>query len=468
MMQKSKIYIFLSLFYIVGIFLWFNKGFKVASLFLLAPILAYVILNYTCSVTILLPIIVYLPEYKFLAGFSYKVLLITFMAFILLIRKLSAREPVFPPKFLYLISPYILFLAWIFIASLRHYNGFNPVFFRHNYLNLFPQAMMLYMLSVCIDSWRKLEILSLMILIVGIWMSLLGFGEIGGIGNLIHYFNPKLQFLRVNSKLIRASSRFNIPVTYSYTIMMIALFAFVLFLKYKEATFKLFRFIAFLSAVIAFAGLSTAITRSSNLGAVIGIIVPFFFAKLGKHKIIFSVKMLLLFLVIFPVLSIVANYFYVYLKEPNAIGRYTLFISGLKIAAKHPFWGIGPINYPSEAFQFALEAEGLPYLSTAVRTTSHNQFVLIFSFYGLPGLCFLLWFCHRLFNLITKALISSDNRARSWGLSILSVFSAFVFTSGYHNSGFFITHDRLVWIFVAMPLIVLNIMTQKTDDLSEL
>ena len=162
-MQKSKIYIFLSLFYIVGIFLWFNKGFKVASLFLLAPILAYVIFNYTCSVTILLPIIVYLPEYKFLAGFSYKVLLITFMAFILLIRKLSAREPVFPPKFLYLISPYILFLAWIFIASLRHYNGFNPVFFRHNYLNLFPQAMMLYMLSVCIDSWRKLEILSLMI-----------------------------------------------------------------------------------------------------------------------------------------------------------------------------------------------------------------------------------------------------------------------------------------------------------------
>ena len=146
--------------------------------------------------------------------------------------------------------------------------------------------------------------------------------------------------------------------------------------------------------------------------------------------------------------------------EYSAQARLPLFIAAFWTGITHPL-GTGRGMYREVAGSFYEMVENLPSASAVLRHTTHNQFLNMLGYYGLPGLVLLIMFYVFLFRLlrVSKSYGVSHPFLNGARIGFLGAFTGYLVNSSFHNAGPFIG-DPFNWYFVGLALAVKKVAIQ--------
>lgn len=229
---------------------------------------------------------------------------------------------------------------------------------------------------------------------------------------------------------IAGLSYFNIQL--AYQIVFIFPIALMAYHCYKKKVYLFSCLIIFLAGVLS-------CSRSCWISMLVVLLLYAWKFRYDLPVNVFKLKYL------FGFLALVLLLFSVFPFRPVGIsGRVSLVAYSFYVVWHEPF-GVGPFHYFDRAWEFRQKIKDLAYESYFVeRYTSHNQFLLIMVYYGLPVLCLLL---------LCTFFMLRDSFLVCFGLFL--GFVGFVVNSCFHNGGLFLG-DPLVFLLLGEVVVLLQ------------
>ena len=254
---------------------------------------------------------------------------------------------------------------------------------------------------------------------------------------------------------IAGLAAFSVPLAYQISATIPLLFGLLISRSPSRA-----KKIMWVILIILIIGLMLTGSRSSFIGVPLGLIAIALVSS-GKNRLS---KAFLLFLVAIIGYVVIALHFAprFLMMDAAALARVPLTLATLGIALNYPL-GTGLGGFTAAAAEIFPQVAHLPGAELVLVTTSHNQFLNVLGYYGIPGFFLLVVFYVVLFKGLKTLRSRSTGNQFLTGMQIglLGSFIAYVVESSFHNAGPFIG-DPVHWYFIGIAL-ALDRITRKID-----
>ena len=124
--------------------------------------------------------------------------------------------------------------------------------------------------------------------------------------------------------------------------------------------------------------------------------------------------------------------------------------------------------YIQEAEKYYSKVKSLESSEVVLTETSHNHYLRIFSYYGIPGFFLAMWFLWKIIRIERSLLkFAHDPFLKGIGLGSIGLFVGYILNTSFHNAGFF-GGDNFFWYIVGILLAAYNIVSREKDRIQEL
>lgn len=224
-------------------------------------------------------------------------------------------------------------------------------------------------------------------------------------------------------------------------------------------------YIKVVTAIIVIALLAN-FTRSAIGGAIAGGITIFLLTKERKKKhisIFVAIIMLLIAGIYASNITLKSYSRALTLQDSSALGRLPLFKLGFVIAKNNPL-GVGSGHiYMQEAKKYYSKVKSLEASKVVLTQTSHNHYLLILSYYGIPGFFLAMWFLWKITSMGRSLLNLAPNPfLKGIGLGSIGFFVGYILNTSFHNAGFF-KGDNFFWYVLGIILAAYNIVSRESE-----
>jgi hypothetical protein len=456
-LNKDKLLIYfiylvaISLAILIGISIpqW-NRLFLILSITLILAISIYPIIILLMSV--LLDFwITYTPHFRIL-GFPIRNYLILYLVMIIFITiSINNRRLKLDKQNKKIITLIILFASLILFVDVIHSTSIIATL--DTYLG---RLIVPIFIAICLLFFikNKLQLkIFIYVMIFGMFVSafvgVMQFFQIDFFWKIREHLSPFEEGGIYNDLLARVRipglALFSIP--FSYQLCSIAPLIFGIIINSKLSFFgRNYLRIAFLVIILA---LLFTLARSAIAGSVIGIVMIIYLSKI-RFKFLKIALISIIFIFILFSITVFERRFSV---DESTLQRIPMALAGLKIGLNHPL-GVGRGHIEKYAEEFS---ELKQFVGGEMITSTHNQFLSTFSYYGIVGLILLLLFYRYIFkNLFYLRKNLDDDFLKGLCIGLIGSFVSYIINSLFHNAGPFVG-DVFNWYIIGLVFVLIKL-----------
>lgn len=233
----------------------------------------------------------------------------------------------------------------------------------------------------------------------------------------------------------------------SYQLATIIPISFCMLIKNRNNVVR--RFIILFVILCLFFALATVRVRS----AIVGVLFGMFFVLLLYKKWKYGIIGLLLVVTLVLIVSYNSPSLFrelTTIHDESAAARIPLFLTAFRIILAYPIFGIGIGSFSSYAEDYYQYVSHLYGAETVLVTSSHNQFLNVWSYFGTPAFILHLVFYYILLkNLIYLYKRSNNKDTYILSLGFIGSQLSYIINSLFHNAGPFIS-DPYIWFYFGL------------------
>ena len=371
--------------------------------------------------------------------------------FLILIARQVIKPIVLSKKVLSVLAILPSFIAWTVIISVLNGTPIDELLYGVG-SNFITALLIILCVVLIVRDVSKLKLLIYLIIGGLVISAIVGIGQFLGVNFFwrlreIIGFGNETQTYQILSR-VRISGLAAYVIPFSYQLGSVIPLALGIVLNSAKKNVMLW-----ISIIIMSAALFMTLTKSAILGAILGIVIIIMLTNL-KHKKFYVVLVGLIITTIFFSFEIINQRF----LKPDSIAyaRIPEAILAVKTFADYPM-GVGMGHYDDIYTIHFSSVAHMKGADVAFRNTSHNQFLNVACYYGIPGLLLLLGLYWQIFCNLNR-LRSRFNSSILKGITIglIGTFVSYIVNSFFHNAGPFVG-DPFNWYFIGMVLVLIQI-----------